>query len=268
MSQPPPGSKPTPGSQPAAPSQAPVAPRPAAPLPVKLATQEDINRLTQYVGQVYQLQKQTLDQLVAIDKRVAQLETVIKKAIEAGLEPALRNLQASLEKQTQKVISEMVLPVVAATEATAKPALKPVAMEFRPPSATARSSQAAPKAAPTMPRPTVTREEPSAPRFAERATEPRQPSEIPSPAVATVLETIDRLVREIRGRQKIQREFLKPLLEQARDTAMNNLSNRAVAANVFKELIALAKSSPFDMPAETVASITSRLEDLRYRISS
>jgi hypothetical protein len=86
--------------------------------------------------------------------------------------------------------------------------------------------------------------------------------------VATVLETLDRLVREIRGRQKVQREFLKPLLEQARDTAMNNLSNRAVAANVFKELIALAKSSPFDMPAETVATITSRLEDLRYRISS
>ena len=268
MSQPPPGSKPTPGSQAAAPSQAPTAPRPAAPPPVKLATQEDVNRLTQYVGQVYQLQKQTLDQLVAIDKRVAQLETVIKKAIEAGLEPALKNLQASLEKQTQKVISEMVLPVVAATEAAAKPAPKTAAVEFRPPPVTPRSSQAAPKAAPTMPRPTVTREEPSASRFGERAAEPRQPSEIPSPGVATVLETIDRLVREIRGRQRIQREFLKPLLEQARDTAMNNLSNRAVAANVFKELIALAKSSPFDMPAETVASITSRLEDLRYRISS
>jgi len=268
MSQPPPGSKPAPGSQPAAPSQAPVAPKPAAPLPVKLATQEDINRLNQYIGQVYQLQKQTFDQLVAIDKRVAQLETVIRKAIEAGLEPALRNLQASLEKQTQKVISEMVLPVVAATEAAAKPAPKPAAMEFRPPPPMSKSSQAAPKATLTMPRPTVTREEPSAPRAAERFAEPRQPSEIPSPGVATVLESIDRLVREIRGRQKIQREFLKPLLEQARDTAMNNLSNRAVAAHVFKELIALAKSSPFDMPAETVASIASRLEDLRYRISS
>jgi hypothetical protein len=235
---------------------------------VKLATQEDVNRLNQYVGQVYQLQKQILDQLVAIDKRVAQLETVIKKAVETGLEPALRNLQASLEKQTQKVISEMVLPVVAATEAAAKPAPKQAAVEFRPPPATPRTSQALPKAAPTMPRPTVTREEPSFARVTERVAESRQPSEIPSPGVSTVLETIDRLVREIRGRQRIQREFLKPLLEQARDTAINNLSNRAVAANVFKELIALAKSSPFDMPAETVAAIASRLEDLRYRISS
>jgi hypothetical protein len=238
---------------------------------VKLATQEEINRLAQYVGQVYQLQKQTLDQLVALDKRVAQLEMVIKKAIETGLEPALKNLQASLEKQTQKVISEMVLPVVAATEPGSRPALKAAPVEYKPTTSTIRPSQVGPKAALTPP-PRVTREEPSAPRptlrAVEHVAEPRQPSEIPSPGVATVLETLDRLVREIRGRQKVQREFLKPLLEQARDTAMNNLSNRAVAANVFKELIALAKSSPFDMPAETVATITSRLEDLRYRISS
>ena len=267
MSQPPPGSKPTQGAQPAAPSQAPVA-KPTPLPPVKLATQEDLTRLTQYVGQVYQLQKQILDQLVALDKRVTQLETVIKKAVETGLEPAFKDLQVALEKQTQKVISEMVLPVVAATEVAAKPAPKTQTVEFRPPPAVPKTVQPPPKAAPTMLRPTVAREQPSAPSVAETAPQSRQPSELPSPGVATVLETIDRLVREIRGRQRIQREFLKPLLEQARDTAMNNLSNRAVAANVFKELIALAKSSPFDMPADTIASITSRLEELRHRISS
>jgi hypothetical protein len=242
-----------------------------APPTIKLATQEEINKLMQYIGQVYQLQKRTLDQLVALDKRVAQLEASIKKAVEVGLEPALKNLQASLEKQTQKIISEMVLPVVAATEAGFKTVPRAAPVEFKPGAAAPRSSQPAPKAVLTPPPQKVIREEPSPPRVTPRAAEqfaePRQTSEIPSPGVATVLETLDHLVREIRGRQKVQREFLKPLLEQARDTAMNNLSNRAVAANVFKELIALAKSSPFDMPADTVAAITSRLEDLRHRIS-
>ena len=266
MSQPPPGSKTPAGSQATAPAQAPAASKPSAPMPVKLATQEDLTRLTQYVGQIYQLQKQTLDQLVAVDKRVAQLETVVKKAIETGLEPALKNLQASLEKQTQKVISDMVLPVVA-TEAAGKATPRATTVEFRPPPATTKPSQPTPKAPSTVPRPMVTREEPSAPSVSHRVAEFRQPSEIPSPGVSAVLEAIDQVVREIGGRQKVQREFLKPLLEQARDTAMNNLSNRAVAASVFKEVIALAKSSPFDMPAETVAAITSRLEDLRDRIS-
>ncbi|MDO8125376.1 MAG: hypothetical protein Q6364_13505, partial [Candidatus Hermodarchaeota archaeon] len=98
------------------------------------------------------------------------------------------------------------------------------------------------------------------------APEPRRPSDVPDTRVATVIEAQENIINDLKGRQRVQREYLKPLIEQARDTAMNNLSSRAKAAGVFKELIALLKSSPSDLPPDTVATVIAKLEDLVMHI--
>jgi hypothetical protein len=83
-----------------------------------------------------------------------------------------------------------------------------------------------------------------------------------------VIEANENIINDLKNRQKVQREYLKPLIEQARDTAMNNLSSRAKAASVYKELIALLKSSPSDLPPDTVATVVAKLEELNMHIRS
>jgi hypothetical protein len=83
-----------------------------------------------------------------------------------------------------------------------------------------------------------------------------------------VIEANENIINDLKNRQKVQREYLKPLIEQARDTAMNNLSSRAKAASSYKELIALLKSSPSDLPPDTVATVVAKLEELNLHIRS
>jgi hypothetical protein len=84
--------------------------------------------------------------------------------------------------------------------------------------------------------------------------------------VATVVESLQDVIVQLRRREKVPKEFMRELLEQARDLTMNNLSNRAVAAGVFKEIIALTKSSPVDIPKQTVELILEKLDGLVFHI--
>jgi hypothetical protein len=47
---------------------------------------------------------------------------------------------------------------------------------------------------------------------------------------------------------------------------MNNLSNRAVAASVFKEIISLTKSSSGEIPKPTLELILEKLDGLIFHI--
>jgi len=91
---------------------------------------------------------------------------------------------------------------------------------------------------------------------------------VPGVRISTVLEALDNVTRELAQRQKIQNESLRMLLESARDTVMDNLTSRTAAVRVFRNLIALVKSSPFEVPRDTIKKIIDELTELRTHIAT
>ena len=235
-------------------SQPPQAPKPAA--SSKGGMDQELKRIVQYISQVYQVQKKQGEQIEALEKRITQLDkaignimTATGKAVTDGLAPVETRLAEVIDKAIQTAITQQVIPQMKAAAPAPAPAATP------PPQPAAAP---APTPAPaTAPAPTP------APAAA-----PRKPSDVPDARVAAVTEAIDQIVIDLKGRQRVQREYLKPLIETARDTAMNNLSSRAKAASSFKELIALLKSSPSDLPPDTVATVIAKLEELSMHIRS
>jgi hypothetical protein len=239
-------------------SQPPQAPKPAA-SSKKEGTDQELKRIVQYISQVYQVQKKQGEQIAALEKRIAQLDkaignviTATGKAVTDGLAPVETRLTETIDKAIQTAIAQQVIPKIQA--AAPAPAATPAPAAAPPPQPAAAPALTP---APAAPAPTP------AP-----ASAPRKPSDVLDARVATVTEALDQIVTDLKGRQRVQREYLKPLIEQARDTAMNNLSSRAKAASSFKELIALLKSSPSDLPPDTVASVIARLEELSMHIRS
>jgi hypothetical protein len=237
-------------------SQPPQAPKPAASKAGGI--DQELKRIVQYISQVYQVQKKQGEQITALEKRIAQLDkaignimTATGKAVTDGLAPVEGRLAEVIDKAIQAAITQQVIPQIRA----AAPAQAPAPAAAPPP-------QPAPTPAP-KPAPAAAPAPTPAP-----ATAPRKPSDVPDARVATVTEALDQIVVDLKGRQRVQREYLKPLIEQARDTAMNNLSSRAKAASAFKELIALLKSSPSDLPPDTVATVIAKLEELSMHIRS
>lgn len=219
--------------------------------------QQELKRIVQYISQVYQVQKKQGEQLAALEKRfdaidkaIGTVMTATGKAVTDGLAPVERKLTEVIEKTIQMAIAKQIIPQIKATSAP-PPAQIP---------APAPTPVPSPKTIPT-PAPTP------AP-IQEPSPAPRRPSDVPDTRVMTVIEALENIITDLKGRQRVQREYLKPLVEQARDTAMNNLSSRAKAASVFKELIALLKSSPQDVPPDTVSTVNAKLEDLVMHIRS
>jgi hypothetical protein len=221
---------------------------------------QELKRIVQYISQVYQVQKKQGEQITALEKRITQLDkaignimTATGKAVTDGLAPVETRLAEVIDKAIQTAITQQVIPQMKAAAPAAAPAPSPAATP-PPQHAAAPAPTPAPAAAP-------------APTPAPAAA-PRKPSDVPDARVAAVTEALDQIVTDLKGRQRVQREYLKPLIETARDTAMNNLSSRAKAASSFKELIALLKSSPSDLPPDTVATVIAKLEELSMHIRS
>ena len=239
-------------------SQPPQAPKPADSKTGGI--DQELKRIVQYISQVYQVQKKQGEQIAALEKRLSQLDkaignvmTATGKAVTDGLAPVESKLAEVIDKAIQTAITQQVIPQMKAAAPATAPAPAPAA---------APPPQPTPAPAPT-PAPTATPAPMSAPAAAAR-----KPSDVPDARIATVIEALDQIVTDLKGRQRVQREYLKPLIEQARDTAMNNLSSRAKAASSFKELIALLKSSPSDLPPDTVATVIAKLEELSMHIRS
>lgn len=239
-------------------SQPPQAPKPADSKTGGI--DQELKRIVQYISQVYQVQKKQGEQIAALEKRISQLDkaignvmTATGKAVTDGLAPVESKLAEVIDKAIQTAITQQVIPQMKAAAPATAPAPAPAA---------APPPQPTPAPAPT-PAPTATPAPMSAPAAAAR-----KPSDVPDARIATVIEALDQIVTDLKGRQRVQREYLKPLIEQARDTAMNNLSSRAKAASSFKELIALLKSSPSDLPPDTVATVIAKLEELSMHIRS
>jgi hypothetical protein len=217
---------------------------------------KELTNIIGYISQVYKVQKEHGEQLKALEKRIDALDkaignvmTATGKAVSDGLVPMEAKMAETIEKTIQTAISQQVLPQIKAAAPIPAPPPAPAPAPITAP-APAPAPASAPAPAPSPP--------PAA----------RRPSDVPDTRVATVIEAVDNIINDLKGRQRVQREYLKPLIEQARDTAMNNLSSRAKAASVFKELIALLKSSPSDLPPDTVATVIAKLEDLVMHIRS
>ena len=222
----------------------------AQPAAAKGGIDKELKNIIGYISQVYKVQKEHGEQLKALEKRIDALNNAIGnimtatgKAVTDGLAPMEAKMAEKIEKTIQMAITKQVLPQIKSAAPAPAPAPAPVPA---PAPAPAPAPTPAPAAAP--------------------APEPRRPSDVPDTRVATVIEAQENIINDLKGRQRVQREYLKPLIEQARDTAMNNLSSRAKAAGVFKELIALLKSSPSDLPPDTVATVIAKLEDLVMHI--
>ena len=223
---------------------------------------EELKRIVQYISQVYQVQKKQGEQIAALEKRITQLDNAIGnimtatgKAVTDGLAPVETRLAEVIDKAIQTAITQQVIPQMKAAAPAATPAPTPAPVAAPPTQPVAAPAPTPPPAAAPAPTPAT-------------ATAPRKPSDVPDARVAAVTEALDQIVTDLKGRQRVQREYLKPLIEQARDTAMNNLSSRAKAASSFKELIALLKSSPSDLPPDTVATVIAKLEELSLHIRS
>ncbi len=228
----------------------------AQPAAVKGGLEKEIKNIIGYISQVYKVQKEHSEQLKALEKRIDALDkaignvmTAAGKAVTDGLAPMEAKMAETIEKTIQTAITKQVLPQIKTAAPVPAPAPTP-------------APAPAPAPAPT-PAPASTPVPAPAPAPAAR-----KPSDVPDTRVATVIEAMEKIINDLKGRQRVQREYLKPLIEQARDTAMNNLSSRAKAASVFKELIALLKSSPSDLPPDTVATVIAKLEDLVMHIRS
>jgi hypothetical protein len=232
-------------------SKEPEATKPAA---ATSGIEAELKKIISYISHLNESQKKMAAQLTTLEKRMDALDkaignvmTATGKAVTDGLSPIQTKLAEVIEKSIKSAITQQIIPQIKA--ATPAPAPAPAA---------------APAPAPTpAPAPAAT----PAPAPAPAAT-PRRPSDVPDTKVATVIEANETIINDLKNRQRVQREYLKPLIEQARDTAMNNLSSRAKAASVYKELIALLKSSPSDLPPDTVATVVAKMEDLNMHIRS
>jgi hypothetical protein len=241
---------------------------PAAP---PLPMQDELKKIIQYIAQVYKLQKEFIEKLNVVEKRINELEsnlktiiaknnTTIQSSIKTTVEKSTATTQSdfleAIEKLLQTTIKEEILPQLVA--ATPKTVPKPV------PEPTAKPTPTPP---PAEPKPT-----PAPEKQVEVQTPPsppaRRPSDIPDARISTVVEELENIVQEIKGRQKVQREALRPMLEQARDVAMNNLASRAVAAKTFKELINIVKNAPFEVPQDIIETVITKIEELSLHIRS
>ncbi|MFX1561736.1 MAG: hypothetical protein ACFFDP_00315 [Promethearchaeota archaeon] len=196
--------------------------------------------------------------IAAVEKSIAPIQSNIKTTVEKSIAPMQSELLEAIGKLIQTVIADEVLPqlVGAALEPAPKPYSKPAPEPTREPAP-----------APEEPKPTLMPE--TRVEFQTPPSPPaRRPSEIPDARVSTVVEELDNIVKELKGRQKVQREALRSMLEQARDIAMNNLASRAVAARTFKELINTVKNTSFDVPADVIQSIITKIEELSLHIQS
>lgn len=216
----------------------------------------ELKKIISYISHLNESQKKMAAQLTnlekrmdALDKAIGNVMTATGKAVTDGLSPIQTKLAEVIDKSIKSAITQQIIPQIkAATPApTPAPAPAPVAAPAPGP-ARAPASTPAPAPAP--------------------APAPRRPSDVPDTQVATVIEANENIINDLKNRQRVQREYLKPLIEQARDTAMNNLSSRAKAASVYKELIALLKSSPSDLPPDTVATVVAKMEELNMHIRS
>ncbi len=230
------------------------APAPAPKVAAKSGTDAELKKIISYISHLNESQKKLAEQLTNLEKRIDALDkaignvmTATGKAVADGLAPIESTLAEVIDKAIQQAMTEQIIPQIKAAAPTPAPAPAPT-----PAPAPASTPAPAPAPAPTTPRPP----------------EPRRPSDVPDTKIAAVIEANETIINDLKNRQKVQREYLKPLIEQARDTAMNNLSSRAKAASMYKELIALLKSSPSDLPPDTVATVVARLEELNLHIRS
>lgn len=244
-----------------------------------LPMQEELKKIIQYIAQVYKLLKESDEKLKALEKRISDLEkslsTVVTKSVaqlkadlmksmekdvqtvlEKNVTPLKTDLMKSLSEQIQTIINKEILPQL--TAIAAKPAPAPKATPAPEPKPTPTPPPKEPEPTPATVKPVEVQTPPSPPA--------RAPSDIPDARISTVTDELENIVKELKGRQKVQREFLRPLLEQARDVAMNNLSSRAVAARTFKEIINIVKNSPFDVPHDVIETIITKLEELSLHI--
>ena len=220
-------------------TQPPQTPPPAA---QKGGIDQELKRIVSYISHLNEAQKKMAAQITNIEKRIDALDkaignimTATGKAVADGLAPIEATLAEVIDKAIRSAMTEQIIPQL---------------------------QRAAPAPAP------ATTSAPAPTPVSAGAAAPRRPSDVPDTKIATVIETNDNIINDLKNRQKVQREYLKPLIEQARDTAMNNLSSRAKAASVYKELIALLKSSPSDLPPDTVATAVAKLEELNMHIRS
>ncbi len=240
------------------------------------SSEQELKRIIQYLAQVYQTQKKMGEQVTALSQSIAALQTasgsdtqttqavqqlgqqiaaleqrlnqlqdaiskvgggISEKQVQGAMVPMLQNLIETLDGRVRKIVAEMIIPELTASAAPAAsaPTLAPATAE--------------PAPATTTPSASV-----------------RRPSDIPDQRVAGVVETLQDVIVQLRRREKVPKEFMLDLLEQSRDITMNNLSNRAVAASVFKEIISLTKSSPIDIPKQTVDIVLEKLDGLVFHI--
>lgn len=228
-------------------------PQTSPPAAQKGGIDQELKRIVSYISHLNEAQKKMAAQVAniekrldALDKAIGNIMTATGKAVADGLAPIEATLAEAIDKAIRSAMSKQIIPQLQQTARAPAPAPAPT-----PAPAPATASSTVPTPAPA-PAPAV----------------PRRPSDVPDTKIATVIEVNDNIINDLKSRQKVQREYLKPLIEQARDTAMNNLSSRAKAASMYKELIALLKSSPSDLPPDTVATVAARLEELNMHIRS
>ncbi|MFX1510003.1 MAG: hypothetical protein ACFFBR_06825 [Promethearchaeota archaeon] len=206
----------------------------------------ELKKIISYISHLNESQKKMAAQITnlekridAVDKAIGTVMTATGKAVADGLAPIELRLAEVIDKTIRSAMTKQIIPQIKAAAPTPVP---------KPSPAPASTPVSTPTPAPVP--------------------EPRRPSDVPDSKVATVIEANENIINDLKNRQRVQREYLKPLIEQARDTAMNNLSSRAKAASLYKELIALLKSSPSDLPPDTVATVVAKLEELNMHISS
>ena len=214
-------------------------PAPKAAAQPQSKQQQELHRITQYLAHIYQQQKKLAEQISGLAQRLSVMEASIQAAIEKAISPLIEKINSTLEEQLKKALAGL----------KAQPAPAPAAPTPAAPAAPA--PQPAP-AAPTAAAPSGV----------------RRPSQVPSVRISTVLEALDSVTQDLAQRQKIQNESLRMLLESARDTVMDNLSSRTAAVRVFRNLIAMVKSSPFEVPRETIKKIVDELTELRAHIAA
>jgi bacterioferritin (cytochrome b1) len=206
---------------------------PAAP---PLPMQDELKKIIQYIAQVYKLQKEFIEKLNVVEKRINELESNLKTIIAKNNTTIQSSIKTTVEKSTATTQSDFLEAIEKLLQTTIKEEILPQLVA------------ATPKTPPSPPA--------------------RRPSDIPDARISTVVEELENIVQEIKGRQKVQREALRPMLEQARDVAMNNLASRAVAAKTFKELINIVKNAPFEVPQDIIETVITKIEELSLHIRS
>ncbi len=227
-------------------------PAPAAKPAATGGIEAELKKIISYISHLNESQKKMAAQLTNLEKRIDALDeaigtvmTATGKAVADGFAPIETKLAEVIDKAVGSAMTKQIIPQIKAAVPTPAPAPKPTPAPISTPAPTLAP---APTPAPVP--------------------ESRRPSDVPDTKIAIVLEGNEKIINDMKNRQRVQREYLKPLIEQARDTAMNNLSSRAKAASVYKELIALLKSSPSDLPPDTVATVVAKLEELNMHIRS